>query len=800
MASTLRVRLALWACLACVLLVSLPARAQSEDAGAPAPAVPDIVPPVAIQAGSVPYPEGGTGDAVVIVEITVDTTGQVKQSKIVEGAEPFTVAVLAEAPKWTFAPARREDVPMAARIRMRVEFRAPKPIPPPDLDAGAPAAADAGRPKATAVITGTVEEPEDVRVHGQRKELGQTTMSAGEVRQMPGAFGDAFRAIEALPGVTPILSGAPYFFIRGAPPGNTGYFIDGVRVPILYHFALGPSVIHPGLIDHVDFFPGGYPARYGRFTGGILSGETKAPARELHGEANIRLFDTGVLAEAPFANGRGSVLIGGRISYSALLLSLAAPNTRVNYWDYQGRLAYRVSERDTLSVFAFGSYDEILNRDPFSSNTDFYPLFRTEFHRIDTRWDHRTGRGNLRTAVTFGVDNSLVGSQQASSEVVAQTFAMRSEYEERISPTAKVRFGADTVFYHYGVTGNSGNLLQAFSTRDDVMYGVRGDVVWRVHPRIEVVPGIRFDMFTSRPAGQSQATLLSGKVGTRIPAVDPRLASRITLSKKVSVISTFGVAHQPPSSAIPIPGLDLGALDNGLQSSIQAGQGLELALPLDFSLTTTAFVQNYFNLSDQFATCITVNGNQGSDSCVSERVRGRGYGLEVLLRRDLTKRITGWISYTLSRSTRESTGPHVPGIDQNIAAANSGEVLAEFDRTHVLNLVAAADLGGGWRAGARFYYYTGKPYTATQINGVPLPPYNVDRLPDFWRIDFRLEKKWTLGTRGSISFVFEGLNVTFNREAISASCRQTPGQIFDVCKPSYLGPVAIPSIGVEGYY
>ena len=683
---------------------------------------------------------------------------------------------------------------------MRVEFRAPKPLPPPELDAGVRDTADAGRPKATAVITGTVEEPEDVRVHGQRKELGQTTMSAGEVRQMPGAFGDAFRALEALPGVTPIISGAPYFFIRGAPPGNTGYFIDGVRVPILYHFALGPSVIHPGLIDHVDFFPGGYPARYGRFTGGILSGETKAPAREFHGEANIRLFDTGVLGEAPFANGRGSVLVGGRVSYSALLLSLAAPNTRVNYWDYQGRVAYRVGERDTLSVFAFGSYDEILNRDPFSRNTDFYPLFRTEFHRIDTRWDHRTGRGNLRTAITVGVDNSLVGSQDAASEVVAQTLALRSDYEERLSPTAKLRFGADTILYHYNVSGNTGNLLQSFSTRDDVMFGIRGDVVWRVHPRIEVVPGIRLDMFTSRPASQSQASILSGKVGTRIPAVDPRLASRITLSKKVSVISTFGVAHQPPSSAIPIPGLDLGALDNGLQSSIQAGQGVELALPLEFSLTTTAFVQNYFNLSDQFATCITVTGGQADGSCVSARVRGRGYGLEVLLRRDLTKRITGWISYTLSRSTRETTSPHAAGVDLNLAASSSGEVLAEFDRTHVLNVVAAADLGGGWRAGARFYYYTGKPYTATQVNQVPLPPYNVDRLPDFWRIDFRLEKKWTLGARGSISFVFEGLNVTFNREAISANCRRTPGQLFDVCKPEYLGPVAIPSIGVEGFY
>src|SRR5688572_4455728 len=76
---------------------------------------------------------------------------------------------------------------------------------------------------------------DEVRVRGvvapHEREAPKTSLDGREARQMPGAFGDAFRAIEALPGVTPIASGVPYFFVRGAPPGNTGYFIDGVRVP-----------------------------------------------------------------------------------------------------------------------------------------------------------------------------------------------------------------------------------------------------------------------------------------------------------------------------------------------------------------------------------------------------------------------------------------------------------------------------------------------------------------------------------------------------------------------------------------
>src|SRR5437868_12442347 len=49
-------------------------------------------------------------------------------------------------------------------------------------------------------------------------------------RQLPGALGDPFRAIEISTGVTPIVSGLPYFYVRGAPPGNVGYYFDGVRV------------------------------------------------------------------------------------------------------------------------------------------------------------------------------------------------------------------------------------------------------------------------------------------------------------------------------------------------------------------------------------------------------------------------------------------------------------------------------------------------------------------------------------------------------------------------------------------
>ena len=182
-------------------------------------------------------------------------------------------------------------------------------------------------PPAAAVPSGEIQ----VNVVGERSAPASTSLDRAEARLVPGTFGDPLRAIESMPGVTPGVAGLPYFYVRGAPPGNVGYFLDGIPVPLLYHGLLGPSVIHPALIERVDFYPGGYPARFGRFAGGIVAATTREPEERVHGEANVRTFDAGGVLEAPFAGGRGFAMAGGRYSYTAPLLSLFAPDLSYAY-------------------------------------------------------------------------------------------------------------------------------------------------------------------------------------------------------------------------------------------------------------------------------------------------------------------------------------------------------------------------------------------------------------------------------------------------------------------------------------
>jgi len=170
----------------------------------------------------------------------------------------------------------------------------------------------------------------------------------------------------------------------------------------------------------------------------------------------------------------------------------------------------------------------------------------------------------------------------------------------------------------------------------------------------------------------------------------------------------------------------------------------------------------------------------------------------VLYRAPFSDRLSGWLSYTLSRSTREA----------HFSTRSGNETLetvpSEFDRTHVLNTSLSYLLGRGWRAGGRFVFYTGTPYSARD-GSWPVPPYNAYRTPAFFRIDVQVEKRWHLGETGSLAFVREGLNVTMSKEVtgLGLDCQgkeTANGGFATTCQQSTTGPLTIPSVGVEAFF
>jgi len=645
----------------------------------------------------------------------------------------------------------------------------------------------------TSAATADDGSPQEVLVLAPHREPGETTVHREDTRDIPGTFGDPTRIAEALPGMVPAASGLQAFFVRGAPPTSNGYFVDGVPVPALVHIGFGPSTIHPALLDRVEFFQGAAPARFGRFAGGIFAATTAQPQAVTHAEANVRSFDAGALAEAPLADGQGSALGAVRYGYPGLVLPLFAADTGLSYWDYQARATWNVSDRDRLGAFVFGSYDRLTQRQQDTQGASYTAqLVADEFHRVDLRWDRTLGPGaTMRLAATLGRD--LVGNDIANA--TDDLARARLEIDARTSRNVRVRAGADAQFDalrpaappdHSPSPGSS-----IVPSRDAVVAGAYADVAWRVTPRVEIVPGLRADLY----ATQHVPSLGSGTASETVrPVIEPRLAVRTRIAPPVTWVSTLGVAHQlggllaqlPDATPLIQPGVQ-----EGLQASVQMSQGLETALPAHFFASVTGFLHEYFDLPDVTAPCVPLSGPPPSE-CVTPTANGQAYGLEVLVRRALSERLVVWISYTLSRSTRQARP-----IDSNVPSMT---ILSEYDRTHVVSAVASYDLGRNWRVGARIFGYSGRPFTAI-TGALPPPVYDNSRLPGFYRLDTRIEKAWTFGD-DRLALVVEGINVTLNKETVSATCGVPPSRpsAGNTCTLDTLGPITIPSVGLEGSF
>src|SRR5581483_7408151 len=107
-----------------------------------------------------------------------------------------------------------------------------------------------------------------------------------------------FRSIGTLTGVATPLPLFPVYVIRGASPGNSGFYLDGMRVPQLFHLLVGGGVVHARLVESLDFYPGSYDATFGHYAGGIIDAQTRAARPDgYHGEVEVRLYDISAVAE-----------------------------------------------------------------------------------------------------------------------------------------------------------------------------------------------------------------------------------------------------------------------------------------------------------------------------------------------------------------------------------------------------------------------------------------------------------------------------------------------------------------------
>ncbi|HZF30273.1 MAG TPA: TonB-dependent receptor, partial [Gammaproteobacteria bacterium] len=289
-----------------------------------------------------------------------------------------------------------------------------------------------------------------VRAEAAHPEETKLTLSKVELTTVPGTLGDPLRVVQSLPGVARAPFGLGLLVVRGANPADTGAFIDTLNVPQLYHFLVGPSVISPNLVEKLDFFPGGFGARYGRFSGGLVDVTLRTDVgRQLHGSVDVNALDSSAFFEGPVGAGwRVSAAL--RRSYIDVLLPLFIPKkigasfvTVVPvYYDYQARAEHDLRNGGRIVIEAFGADDriDVVAQDP-SRKIDFDQ--HTGSQRLMAIWTAAAGAwvSNFRPAYGYGVQSFSLGTN--GGQIRYHRLFLREDLTRAFGPRFSLSTGID---------------------------------------------------------------------------------------------------------------------------------------------------------------------------------------------------------------------------------------------------------------------------------------------------------------------------------------------------------------------
>jgi TonB family protein len=624
-----------------------------------------------------------------------------------------------------------------------------------------------------------------VRRQRAHKEVSKIALSRDEVRKVPGTFGDPLRVIENLPGLAraPFIGGA--LIVRGANPEDSGVYFDGVEMPLLYHFGGLTSVVNAEFLEDISFYPGGFGAYYGRATAGIVDvASRELELKTYRGYAEVDLIDSGFFFGGPLKIGdlpQLNFAFAARRSYIDGVLPvvldafigpggqgiIAAPV----YWDYQAKVEASPIPDHSLSLFMFGSDDDlkVLQRG-VGGALGLDIGFHTTFHRMVGRWDWRLARG-LRhraqpfvgfTRVTFEANNSGdAGGPDVGFGLGIDTYnwGLRDELEMGIVDGVVVRAGLDY-------------LGQTFGARFDVPLPIEIGSFPRVFPRIEgsnqqfgsqglqnatavyaeaeispwpnvtIVPGVRAELtiFTFLPD-----TLVDGETSDAAEAdvfhIDPRLVARFELWPKTTLKGAFGVYRRAGDGAQLNP--DTGNPNLLEPRAVQLIAGLEQGLTSQVNLDVQLYWTNRDLLIQGTDDTRSRGGGEADPLFFNNGGRGRTVGAELLVRHEISEHFYGWIAYTLSRTDID--------LDEN----DNAYALTDFDQTHILTVVAQTNLPWGMSLGGRFRAVTGNPTNLPlgSVHDVDTTSYSSlgtssqsARLPAFHQLDLRVDKKFVFDT------------------------------------------------------
>jgi hypothetical protein len=612
-------------------------------------------------------------------------------------------------------------------------------------------------------------------------------LSPEELATLPGSQGDPLRALQNMPGMARVPGGLGLIVMRGATPNQSQVFFGEHPIPRAFHVPGLASVVPAGALSGIQYVPGNFDSSYGNAVGGIVTLTPRTGRRDgIHGHGRFDITAAGALVEGPM--GRGSFLISANRGYLDLVARalgeeiLGRNYIRPNYYDYQVIFERPLGAGATLTTRIIGAKDEL--RYPYQRYVrnevlDDQFVLKSEFHRFDVAYRKRRAGWDVLVAPAVRIDRggNVAGDLYLRRTDVVGLF--RGELGLRPSRRLRVVFGVDTQLDRHATRRKYEPSEAWMGDGDDTTTrGFLSNSGLYVSAQIDagpvtITPGVRASLFTGEKSAAFSVDprlfvrwAIHDRVALNLGAGLYSMPSVVRVSRTSGLISEVGGAvqiSQIPTLVLPgaVAYLDP-KIDFDAQGPVGASQAAHLSANLHAALTETIGLDAtvfYRRVRDgRQPTVETWNGHVYAQADTGSST----YGVELMLRKELSRRVYGWIAYTFMKSTG--------GVLDDRRFSERWP--ADFDQRHNLVALISVKLPRRWQIGARFRVVTGLPYTpivgAIKTDGayqfvVPVVgEYNSERMPTFHQLDLRVDRTWVL--RRSVVSTYLDVQNIYNRQ------------------------------------
>ena len=616
----------------------------------------------------------------------------------------------------------------------------------------------------------SIESPVSMRIIGLQ-----------EIEKSPGANRDVSRIVRAYPGVS--FSPIGYrndLIVRGGSPSENRFYMDGIEIPNINHFATqgasgGPvSIVNADLIREITFYTGAFPTNRSGALSSVLDfrlrdgNPDKQTFKATLGASEVSLSGSGHF------NDRTTYLFSVRQSYLQLLFKVLGLPFLPNFIDGQFKIKTKLTEHDELTVLALAGIDKMkLNTDEKGEDAEYLlsylPTIHQETFTVGAVYRHYAGKHvqsvtlshnylNNRNLKYRNNDDSSEDNLTLRLRSVEQKTVALFENQTRLGQWT-LKEGAELTNSIY--TNNSRQLLyKGNADNSDNNAGNIGSPFSLYETSLNIIGWGAF--FSSDYSSRNNRFTLSA--GIRMDGnnynrnmkqlwkqLSPRLSASYKLSEQWILNGSAGLYHQlPPYTALGYKSNEGTYLNKALKymQVVESSIGVDWHLHDRIMVSAEGFFKRYnrIPLSLQDNIPLACKGNDYGvvgNELLASTATGRAYGLETMFRWQVSGKFNLVSSFTLYKSEYRNHSE-----DDCIPSA--------WDNRFILNMSGTYNLPKRWSIGGKVSYIGGAPYTpydeeksslveAWDAKGQPYYDYslyNTGRLPNFAQLDVRVDKSF----------------------------------------------------------